>query len=91
MVNYIKYTPDVANNWSRTWSETQKQLPWAFQRLLDSSTKSQLQSKMWLIEELEKLNLYYKKVALIGGWFAQYITPLLIDNLNVDIVHVTTV
>jgi hypothetical protein len=87
MVNYIKYTPEVANNWSRTWSETQKQLPWAFQRLLDSSTKSQLQSKMWLIEELEKLNLYYKKVALIGGWFAQYITPLLIDNLNVDIVH----
>ena len=25
MVDYIKYTPDVANNWSRAWSETEKQ------------------------------------------------------------------
>jgi hypothetical protein len=25
--------------------------------------------------------------SLIGGWFAQYITPILIDNLNVDVVH----
>ena len=87
MVNYIKYTPDVANNWSRAWSETEKQRPWAYQRLLDSSTKSQLQSKLWLADELEKLNLHFKKVAIIGGWFAQYITPLLIDNFNVDSVH----
>jgi hypothetical protein len=55
--------------------------------LEDSSTISQLQSKLWIATELEKLNLYYKKVALIGGWFAQYITPILIDNLNVDVVH----
>jgi hypothetical protein len=87
MVNYIKYTPDVANNWSRAWSETEKQRPWAYQRLSDSSTISQLQSKLWIASELEKLNLHFKKVAIIGGWFAQYITPLLIDNLNVDIVH----
>ena len=87
MVDYIKYTPDVANNWSRAWSETEKQRPWAYQRLLDSSTKSQLQSKLWLADELEKLNLHFKKVAIIGGWFAQYITPLLIDNFNVDSVH----
>jgi len=87
MVEYIKYTTDVANNWSRAWSETEKQRPWAYQRLLDSSTKSQLQSKLWLANELEKLNLHFKKVALIGGWFAQYITPLLIDNFNVNSVH----
>jgi len=87
MVDYIKYTVETANNWSRAWSETQKQKPWAMKRLSDSSTISQMQSKLWLIVELKKLNLYFKKVALIGGWYAQYITPLLIDNLNVDIIH----
>ena len=87
MVDYIKYTAETANNWSRAWSETQKQKPWAMKRLSDSSTISQMQSKLWVITELKKLNLYFKKVALIGGWYAQYITPLLIDNLNVDIIH----
>ena len=87
MVDYIKYTSKTANNWSRAWSETKTQRPWAFRRLLDSSTTSQMQSKLWIATELNKLNLKYKKVALIGGWFAQYITPLLIENLNVDIVH----
>jgi hypothetical protein len=87
MVDYIKYNCLTANNWSRAWSETIKERPWAIKRLEDSSTISQLQSKLWIATELEKLNLYYKKVALIGGWFAQYITPILIDNLNVDVVH----
>lgn len=87
MVDYIKYTPETANNWSRAWSETNTQKPWAFNRILDSSTTSQMQSKLWIAVELNKLKLKYKKVALIGGWFAQFITPLLIENLNVDIVH----
>jgi hypothetical protein len=87
MVDHIKYTPETANNWSRAWSETQKQRPWAFRRLLDSSTTSQMESKLWLASELSKLDLKYKKVAIIGGWFAQYLTSLLIENLNVDFVH----
>ena len=87
MVDYIKYNCLTANNWSRAWSETIKERPWAIKRLEDSSTISQLQSKLWLATELEKLNLHFKKVAIIGGWFAQYITPLLIDNFNVDSVH----
>ena len=51
MVEYIKYTPETANNWSRAWSETKKQRPWAFRRLLDSSTTSQMQSKLWIATE----------------------------------------
>ena len=38
MVEYIKYTPKLSNNWSKAWSETQKQRPWQSRRLLDSST-----------------------------------------------------
>jgi len=87
MVDYIKYTSEMANDWSKTWYDTKFEKPWAFKRLLDSSTSSQMQSKLWLTTELQKLNLYHKKVAIIGGWFAHYITPLLIDNLKVDLVH----
>ena len=87
MVEYIKYTPELSGNWSRAWSETQKQRPWQSRRLLDSATTSQLQGKLWLINELQKLDLKFTKVCLVGGWFAQLITPLLFDNFKVDIIH----
>ena len=87
MVEYIKYTPELSNNWSRAWTETQKQRPWQFKRLTSSSTTSQLQGKLWLINELQKLDLKFTKVCLVGGWFAQLITPLLFDNFKVDIIH----
>ena len=87
MVKYIKYTPELSNNWSRAGTETQKQRPWQFKRLTNSSTTSQLQGKLWLINELQKLDLKFTKVCLIGGWFAQFITPLIFDNFKVDIIH----
>ena len=87
MVKYIKYTPELSNNWSRAWTETQKQRPWQFKRLTNSSTTSQLQGKIWLINELQKLDLKFTKVCLMGGWFAQFITPLIFDNFKVDIIH----
>ena len=87
MVKYIKYTPELSNNRSRAWTETQKQRPWQFKRLTSSSTTSQLQGKLWLINELQKLDLKFTKVCLVGGWFAQLITPLLFDNFKVDIIH----
>ena len=87
MVKYIKYTPELSNNWSRAWTETQKQRPWQFKRLTSSSTTSQLQGKLWLINELQKLDLKFTKVCLVGGWFAQLITPLFFDNFKVDIIH----
>ena len=87
MVKYIKYTPELSNNWSRAWTETQKQRPWQFKRLTNSSTTSQLQGKLWLINELQKLDLKFTKVCLIGGWIAQFITPLIFDNFKVDIIH----
>ena len=87
MVNYIKYTPELSGNWSRAWSETQKQRPWQSRRLLDSATTSQLQGKLWLVNELNKLDLKFSNVCLVGGWFAQLITPLLFDNFNINFIH----
>jgi hypothetical protein len=87
MVEYIKYTPELSGNWSRAWSETQKQRPWQSRRLLDSATTSQLQGKLWLVNELKKLDLKFSNVCIVGGWFAQLITPLMFDNFNINFIH----
>jgi len=86
MVDYLKFTPEISNNWSRAWHETQKQRPWAFKRLLDASTESQMESKLWLTTELMSADISSKNVALLGGWFAHIITTLLMDEVNVDTV-----
>ena len=84
MVDYIKYTPEMANNWSRAYIETHRERPWAFQRLVDASTTSQLESKFWLTEELSNTNESPKSAVLLGGWFAHVITSLLLDYTSVQ-------
>jgi hypothetical protein len=49
---------------------------------MDSINESQLESKLWIIQELIELNVKPKKVAILAGWFAQYIVPLLYDNFD---------
>jgi len=83
MVEYIKLTPDMCNNWSRTFDQVQTQMPWAARRLVDSTTASQAQSKIWLASELSKYKDEVNDVGLLGGWFAHIITPLLIDEVDV--------
>jgi len=87
MVDYIKYTPDLANDWWKTWSYVSNQKPYIFERLGHASTKSQLQSKLWIVNELIRLDLKPNKVAILGGWYANYITTLLIEELKTSEVH----
>ena len=86
MVSYIRYTPAVANDWKQAAADVKKDYPHQFRRILDSSTSSQLQSKLWIVDVLLTLHLQRDKVALMGGWFANYITELLID-IGVGSVH----
>jgi len=51
-------------------------------RVLDSMNQSQLESKLWIIQELIKLEIKPKRVAILAGWYAQYIVPLLYDNFE---------
>ena len=55
MVSYIRYTPAVANDWKQAAADVKKDYPHQFRRTLDISTSSQLQSKLWLVEELINL------------------------------------
>jgi len=86
MVDHIKFTTEIIKNWSRGWYETAIQKPWQMERLLNASTKSQLESKLWIINELNNLNIKPKRVGLLGGWFAHIITPLLIEEMKVSFV-----
>tara|TARA_B100000085_G_C18393801_1_gene451563 strand:- start:93 stop:740 length:648 start_codon:yes stop_codon:yes gene_type:complete len=81
-MDYIKFTPEMSNNWSRAFSETMKQKPWARERIKNSMTASQLESKLYLGTELEKIGKGWNNVAVIGGWYCHFLSAVLIDHLN---------
>jgi hypothetical protein len=49
----------------------------------DSFSRGQLQSKLWLIKELKKLNLELGTVFLCAGWYAILATMMFESNLRV--------
>ena len=78
-MEYLKYTPELANDWKNALSSSE---PYLFKRVMDSMNQSQLESKLWIIQELIKLEIKPKRVAILAGWYAQYIVPLLYDNFE---------
>ena len=78
-MEYLKFTPELANDWKNALSTSE---PYFFKRTMDSMNQSQLESKLWIIQELIKLEIKPKRVAILAGWFAQYIVPLLYDNFE---------
>ena len=78
---------ETALNWKQTFVDVKRQYEYCYKRLMDATTISQLESKLWIVDELIKLDIRPKRVALIGGWFANFIVQLLIDKLDVEFVH----
>ena len=78
-MEYLKFTPELANDWKNALNSTETSMPYVFKRVMDSLNSSQLQSKLWLIEELNCLEIKPTNVCLIAGWYAQYVVPLLLD------------
>jgi hypothetical protein len=79
-MEYLKFTPELANNWKNALSMGSK--THLLKRVLDSMNQSQLESKLWIIQELINLEIEPKRVAILAGWYAQYIVPLLYDNFE---------
>ncbi len=78
-MEYLKYTPEMARDWKNAINASEGYLR---KRVADSMNESQLVSKMWLVEELSNLNVKPVNISLLAGWFAQYIVPLLYDNIE---------
>ena len=85
-MEHLKFTPELANDWKNALNSTETSMPYVFKRVMDSLNSSQLQSKLWLIDELRKQDIetpQFNKmtnVCLIAGWYAQYVVPLLLDT-----------
>ena len=98
MVDHIKFTVKTAEDWKSALSfagaEENKH---CMKRIRDASTYSQLQSKLWLVSEVANLvtetrqvllnqrnpGINIDRVLLIAGWYANFIVPLLVDELGV--------
>ena len=81
-MGHLNFTPELANDWKNAINSTQTSMPYVFKRVMDSLNSSQLQSKLWLVEELNRLQMEVTNVCLVAGWYAQYIIPLLLDNFS---------
>ena len=79
-MEHLKFTPELANDWKNALNSTETSMPYVFKRVMDSLNSSQLQSKLWLIEELNRIEIKATNVCLIAGWYAQYVVPLLLDT-----------
>ena len=86
MVDNVIYTPEISNNWSRGWYEASRYRPWLVKRLVDSFTTSQVQTKLWMINELINVGHKPKNCVLLGGWFGHIATNLLIDGMGAEFV-----
>ena len=84
MVDHIKFTTEIAEDWKSVLSLLHHdEYNHCIKRIRDASSTSQLQSKLWLVSEIVNLNIDVEKVVLLAGWYANFITPLLIDELGV--------
>ena len=88
MVDHIKFTTEIAEDWKSVLSLVHHdEYKHCIKRIRDASTSSQLQSKLWLVSEIINLGINVERVALLGGWYANFIVPLLIDELGVSFIH----
>jgi len=85
-VNYIKYNPTTSNNWMRALSFVQKEKPYLHKRVLDSLTESQVESKIWLNNELWEVKEKVGNVVVMGGWYCHLLCNILFENFNADFV-----
>jgi len=84
VVDHIRFTTEIAEDWKSAQSLVQTcEYKHCERRTRDAATSSQLQSKLWLVSEIVNLNIKVDRVVLLAGWYANFIIPLLVDELGV--------
>ena len=92
MVEGLLLTPEVCDNWKNTFLKVQRNSNFIhlYKRVMDAITASQLQSKLWVVNELGKIvgyTLRPRSIALLGGWYAQFTVELLMAHLKPDLIQ----
>ena len=75
-----------AKRWKQNFVDIPKEYPHYARALASATTVAQLESKLWIIDELNSLNIKPKVVGILAGWYSNFLTPLLLENLGVDFV-----
>ena len=83
----FNYTIELANDWKNALSFAAKDSEYLHQRVLDSLSPSQLESKAWMVQKMVEVGLNPKYIVLLGGWFAQYTVPVLMDNFSPTLIY----
>ena len=69
---HLQFTPDLANDWKNAMLASSElavgNYHYLTRRVLGSMNASQLESKLWLVQTLEKFDVQPKRVALLAGW-----------------------
>ena len=82
---HLQFTPELANDWKNAMLAS-VEVPYLLQRVMTSMNASQLESKIWLVQTLKALDNKFgfnpRRVALLAGWFGQYIVPLMFDTFD---------
>ena len=76
----------AAKDWKQAFVDTEKKFPHSSRSIASATTIAQLESKMWVIEELQKLKIEPKIVGILAGWYSNFLTPLLFEKMNVDFI-----
>ena len=93
MVEGLLLTPEICDNWKNTFLAAQRDsnLIHLYKRVMDAITASQLQSKLWVVNELKEIVgeniLRPRSIALLGGWYAQFTVELLMAHLKPDLIQ----
>ena len=79
----------AAREWKQTFVDVKRDLDlnYCYRRVMNATTVSQIQSKLWIIEELNNLNIKPDCVALLGGWYGNFLVQLLIDEYDTFLIH----
>ena len=80
--------PDLeySRSWKQSFVGVDKEYPHCLRSLASATSVAQLESKLWIIDELKQLNISPNIVGLLGGWYSNFLTPLLLSNLGVSFV-----
>jgi hypothetical protein len=85
--SYLSPDMEEARNWKQTFVNIEKKYPQYLRSVASATTVAQLESKLWVIEELQTLKIKPKVVGILAGWYSNFLTPLLLERLNVDFIH----
>ena len=77
----FRYTPELAADWKNIYNKEYAN-SYLLKQIAFAMNESQLISKSWMVEEMLNAKLSPTRIALLGGWFAQYTLPLLYDNFE---------